>query len=260
MKIATFNVNSLKARLPIVERFLSGEDSPDILCLQETKCRDEEFPVSFFSDLGYSCAFRGMKSYNGVAVVSRTKPDEAVSGFGDGEDSEQDRARLIRARFGDLNVVCAYVPQGKEVSSADFQYKKRFLSRSRALFDRDYSQSGKLLWTGDINVAMLDIDVTHPENKRDHVCVCEEVREALAGVLSWGFVDVFRKHLPQPGEFTFWDYRVKGALERNIGWRIDHMFASPPLAERSESVRVARGLRAMDRPSDHTAVTGVFEV
>jgi len=258
ISIATFNVNSLKARLPIVDSFLSGEGAPDILCLQETKCRDGEFPVDFFTQKGYECAYSGMKSYNGVAVVSREKPDEAEPGFGDGEDSEQDMARILRARFGSLDVVCSYVPQGREMTSPEFQHKKHFLERVRALFEKNYSTSGRMLWTGDLNVAPLDMDVTHPENKRDHVCVCEEARAALAGVVSWGLVDVFRKHLPNPGEFTFWDYRVKGALERNIGWRIDHLFATPPLAEASLGVRVVRELRVMDRPSDHTAVVAEF--
>jgi exodeoxyribonuclease-3 len=260
IKIATFNVNSLKARLPIVERFLSGEYAPDILCFQETKCRNEEFPADFFADHGYECEYSGMKSYNGVAIASKTKATETSAGFGDGEDSEADRARILRASFGGLHIVCAYVPQGKEMSSPDFQYKKRFFARLRALFEKHYKPSDRLLWTGDINVAPLDMDVTHPENKRGHVCVCEEARAALAGVVSWGFVDVFRKHLPNPGEFTFWDYRVKDALERNIGWRIDHLFATPALAESSENARVVRDLRAMERPSDHTAVVGEFRL
>lgn len=260
IKISTFNVNSLKARLPIVEHFLSSEDAPDILCFQETKCRDEEFPSDFFSGLGYSCSFSGMKSYNGVAIASRTHPDETKIGFGDGEDSEQDRARVIRARFKNLDVVCTYVPQGKEMSSPDFQYKKKFLARLREMFEREYKLGSPMLWTGDINVVPTDIDVTHPGNKRDHVCVCDEIREALGGVTSWGLVDVFRKHRPDPGEFSFWDYRVRGAFDRNTGWRIDLMYATPALAEFSEDAYVVRRLRAMERPSDHTAVTAVFDI
>jgi exodeoxyribonuclease-3 len=260
IKISTFNVNSLKARLPIVENFLSGEGAPDVLCVQETKCRDEDFPSNFFAALGYVCSFSGMKSYNGVAIASRTVPDDVKIGFGDGRDSEQDRARLITARFGSLSVICAYVPQGKEMASPDFQYKKAFLRRIRELFEREYKLSDLALWIGDLNVAPDDIDVTHPENKRDHVCMCNEIREELAGVTSWGLIDVFRKHRPDAGEFSFWDYRVKDALVRNIGWRIDHLLATPALADLSVDVSVARDLRAMERPSDHTAVTGVFDV
>lgn len=257
--IATFNVNSLKARLPVVERFLR-ETAPDIACFQETKCQDVDFPVDFFADLGYSAAFKGMKSYNGVAIVSRAAPDECSFGFMDGEDSGQDSSRLAIARFGTLCVVNSYVPQGKSMDSPDFGYKIRFFERLRLLFERSFSPSGLLLWTGDINVAPTDIDVTHPENKRDHVCVCQEARDALASVLEWGLVDVYRKHRPDAGEFSFWDYRVKDALSRNIGWRIDHFFATPPLAALSTDARAEKGLRAMSRPSDHTAVVAEFDV
>ncbi|MDR1915804.1 MAG: exodeoxyribonuclease III [Synergistaceae bacterium] len=258
MRIATFNVNSLKARLPIVESFLKSDNAPDILCLQETKCQDENFPVDFFAELGYRCAYSGMKSYNGVAVISRGAPGVITCGFCDGADTEQDRARLIITRFEDLSVVCTYVPQGKSMDSPDFLYKLRFFERLRALFENNFSDSDRLLWTGDINVAKEDIDVTHPDNKRDHVCFCQEVKDALAQVTSWGFVDVFRKHRPNPGEFSFWDYRIKGALERNIGWRIDHLLATPALSNLSRDAYVARELREMERPSDHTAVVGVF--
>ena len=260
IKISTFNVNSLRARLPIVENFLSGEDAPDILCLQETKCMDSDFPADFFTALGYECSYRGMKSYNGVAIASRMRPDSVSAGFDDGSDSEQDRARVIRAGFGNLNVVCTYVPQGKEMTSPDFEYKKKFLQRLRAMFERDYKLSDLMLWIGDINVVPTDIDVTHPENKRDHVCVCYEIRESLENVISWGLVDVFRKHRPDPGEFSFWDYRVRGAFERNTGWRIDHLYATPALADLSSDAYVVRRLRALERPSDHTAVTGVFDI
>jgi exodeoxyribonuclease-3 len=259
IRIATFNVNSLNARLPIVEKFLSGGDAPDVLCLQETKCQDANFPADRFAALGYECVYSGMKSYNGVAIASKTEPQDVRMGFEDGEDSAQDAARLIRARFGDISVVCTYVPQGKSMDSPDFPYKLRFLGRLRNLFARDYEPSGKMLWTGDINVALDDADVTHPENKRDHVCVCEEARAAMRNVISWGLVDVFRKHRPGAGEFTFWDYRVKNALERNIGWRIDHIFATPALASASVDAYAARELRAMERPSDHTAAVAVFK-
>jgi exodeoxyribonuclease-3 len=146
------------------------------------------------------------------------------------------------------------------MDSPDFQYKLRFFERLRHFFDSGFKPSDMVLWTGDINVAPLDIDITHPENKRGHVCVCEEARDALASVLSWGFADVFRKHRPDAGEFSFWDYRVKGAFERNIGWRIDHLYATETLARASRDAYAVRELRAMERPSDHTAVVGVFSL
>ena len=259
-RIATFNVNSIKSRLPIVSSLVTAGNGPDIICFQETKCQDAHFPVDFFSELGYSAVFKGMKSYNGVAVVSRTEPCGVTFGFGDGEDSGQDLARLAVVNFDNLSVVCSYVPQGKSKDHPDFQYKLRFFDRLKNLFDCRFKTSDMLLWTGDINVAPEDMDVTHPENKRDHVCFCQEAKDALSRALSWGFVDVFRKHRPNPGEFSFWDYRVREALERNIGWRIDHLFASPALADLSIDAYAARELRAMERPSDHTAVVGVFAI
>jgi exodeoxyribonuclease-3 len=259
VKVASFNVNSLKARLPVVLRFLR-EESPDMVCFQETKCQDADFPLDFFADLGYSAAFKGMKSYNGVAIVSRRPPDECSFGFQDGEDNEQDSSRLAAARFGSLLLVNSYVPQGKSMELPDFGYKIRFFERLKLLFQRRFSPSDLLLWTGDINVVPTDIDVTHPENKRDHVCVCREARDALASVLEWGLVDVYRKHRPDPGEFSFWDYRVKDALSRNIGWRIDHFFATAALAALSRDAHTARELRAMERPSDHTAIVAEFDL
>lgn len=260
VKIATFNVNSLKSRLPIVERFLGGKSAPEVVCFQETKCQDRDFPVVFFKTLGYEVAYRGMKSYNGVAIASKIPLDEVSFGFRDGEDQEQDLARLAVARMRDLAVVCSYVPQGKSIELPDFQYKLTFFKRLRALFEKEFSPSDPLLWTGDLNVAPEDMDVTNPDNKRDHVCFTQKAKDALADVMSWGFLDVFRKHRPQPGEFSFWDYRIRDALTRNIGWRIDHLLATETLAAKSRDAYAVRKLRAMERPSDHTAVVGVFDL
>lgn len=259
MRIATFNVNSVKSRLPILEFWLATPEAPDILCLQETKCQDHDFPTAFFESLGYHCAFKGMKSYNGVAFISREKADEVHFGFEDGEDRAEDFARVSRARFGDIHIINSYVPQGKSIDLPDFQYKLRFFERILSLLEREHSDSEPLLWTGDLNVAPEDMDVTSPEKKQEHVCVHRDVKEALALVKSWGLTDIFRKHRPLPGEFSFWDYRVAGALERNIGWRIDHLLATQALAERSRDAYAVRELRAMERPSDHTAVVAVFD-
>ncbi len=258
-RMATFNVNSVKSRLPVLDFWLDSPDAPDVVCLQETKCQDADFPASFFADKGYAVAFKGMKSYNGVAVFSKEPLEEVAFGFDDGADSDSDRARVVRARVGDVHIVNTYVPQGKSIESPDFEYKLRFFERILALFERDYRMEDKLLWTGDLNVAPTDRDVTHPENKRDHVCFHRDVQHAFEEVCSWGLVDVFRKHRNGDGEFSFWDYRVKDSLARNIGWRIDHLLATPSLAERSRDAYAVRELRAMERPSDHTAVVGVWE-
>lgn len=260
-KIATFNVNSVKSRLPVLESWLSSQEAPEIVCLQETKCRDTEFPVEFFKQLGYHSTFRGMKSYNGVAVLSRALPDEAEFGLCDeGEEGreESEEARVIRVRFGDLNLFNTYVPMGKEIDHPDYQYKLRFFSRLRALFEKKAPAGKNLLWVGDLNVAPTDIDVTHPENKKKHACFHEDVKKALSSVMEMGLVDIFRERLPEEGHFTYWDYRIKDALNRNIGWRLDHIIGTPDVASDCEAVTIARELRAMEKPSDHTAVTAAF--
>jgi exodeoxyribonuclease-3 len=263
LKIATFNVNSVKSRMPVLQQWLSGPSAPDVICLQETKCQDADFPVAAFAELGYKSNFKGMKSYNGVAVISRTEPDEVAFGLGDEPEpgrEESEPARVARVRFGSFNIIDTYVPQGKEMDNPDFPYKLRFFKRIRAMFERDYKPSGQLLWVGDLNVAPTDIDVTHPENKKDHVCFTQAVKDALSDVESWGLVDIFRQHRPDAGEFTFWDYRVKDALNRNIGWRIDHLIGTKTTAAACTGVIVERSLRAAEKPSDHTAVVGTFEV
>lgn len=262
-KIATFNVNSVKSRLPVMEQWLSSPDAPDVLCLQETKCRDEDFPAAFFEDKGYKCSFKGMKSYNGVAIISRNEPEHLSFGLGgcteEGRE-ESEMARVAFAKFGELSLLNTYIPQGKDIEHPDYQYKLRFLGRVRDLLERECSPGGRVVWVGDLNVAPLDIDVANPSNKKDHVCFHSLVKEALRQVMEWGLVDIFREHLPQAGEYTFWDYRVKDALNRNIGWRIDHILGTKKAAELCRSVRVERWLRAAEKPSDHTAVVGSFDL
>lgn len=264
IRISTFNVNSVKSRFPILDVWLESDAAPDILCLQETKCQDADFPKDFFEAHGYKSHFKGMKSYNGVAIISKMEPDEISFGFGDGEQEpmreESENARVACARFGEINIINSYVPQGKELDNPDYPYKLAFLGRIRKMLERGYKPTDKVLWLGDLNVAPTDLDVTNPKTKKDHVCFHTSVKEALANVTEWGLTDIFRAHRPDAGEFTFWDYRVKNSLERNIGWRIDHLLGTRPLAETCRSVTVARDLRAMERPSDHTAVTGEFEI
>ncbi len=273
LKIATFNVNSVKSRLPVLAEWFREEGVPDILCLQETKCRDEEFPEAFFEEYYRHRAFCGMKSYNGVAVLSRVEPDEVSFGLNDGElrafgpgDEEgaakraaAEPMRVALARFGGLRVLNTYIPQGKEIEAPDYRYKLRFIARVRALLERRCSPDEKVVWVGDLNVAPTDMDVTNPKNKKNHVCFHEDVKKALSGAMEWGLVDIFREHLPCEGEYTFWDYRVKDSLARNIGWRIDHVLGTRSAAALCRSVRVERRLRALERPSDHTAVTAEFE-
>lgn len=263
LKVATFNVNSVRTRLPVLEKWLTSSKAPDIICLQETKSQDVNFPVDFFTSLGYKAFFKGMKSYNGVAIISKTTPEKVVFGLDDGNFTdeaaeESENARVVRASFGEINIVNTYIPQGKSIDHADYPYKLAFLARVRDLFEREYKPTDKVLWLGDLNVAPKDIDVTNPKTKKTHVCFHEDVKEALKNVMSWGMVDIFRLHLPDAGEFTYWDYRVKDSLTRNIGWRIDHILGTASMAALCTAVEVKRELRAMERPSDHTAVVASF--
>ncbi|OPZ38521.1 MAG: Exodeoxyribonuclease III [Synergistetes bacterium ADurb.BinA166] len=258
VSIATFNVNSVRTRLPALQRWLSGQPV-DVLCLQETKVTDDGFPKDAFEQMGYRAVFRGEKSYNGVALLTRATMEGFAIGFGDGEEPECD-TRVIRGRIGDFFFINTYVPQGKAIDHADYVFKHRFLDRMLALIDREYDTTEKIAWVGDMNVAPTDIDVTSPEKKRDHPCFAPDIQQKFEHVKSWGFVDLFRKFRPGEGEFSFFDYRVKNALERNIGWRIDHVLTTPALAERAVDCYIDRAPRGWEQPSDHAPVVAVFDL
>ena len=257
--VATFNTNSLRARLHILGPWLE-ENRPAVLCLQETKVRDEQFPEDFFDDLGYNVAHRGQKSYNGVAVASRYPIEDVTAGFGDGRDTEQDEARLLRCTVSGIRIVNTYVPQGREVGHEYFEYKLEWFRRLRALFERDYDPQEDLLWCGDMNVAPEPKDVYDPEGLAEHVCFHPRVREAFRDVVEWGFVDVFRKFDDSPGRYTFYDYRQRGAISRGLGWRIDHILATRPLADRAVRSWIDLEPRRMKKPSDHTFLLAEFEL
>lgn len=256
LKVATYNANSIRIRLGQVLGWLDRE-APDILCLQETKAQDPDFPAEPFRDAGYHVVFRGQKSYAGVAIVSREEPQAVVFGLDD--DGEPDEARLIRAVIGGIPVVNTYIPQGRSPESEHFQYKLEWLARLRALFERRYLPGEPLLWMGDFNVAPEPIDVHDPKRLKDHVAFHPEAHAALERVREWGFVDVFRQHHPgEAGQYTFWDYRVQGAVERGVGWRVDHIWATEPLARKSIHAWIDVEARQAERPSDHTFLVAEF--
>ncbi len=256
MRIATFNANSIRARLEIVTTWLETQ-RPDILCLQETKVTDDAFPAEAFQAIGYHTAFRGEKSYNGVAILSREVPDAIRFGLDDGGPA--DAARLACARFGDLHVVNTYVPQGRELDHDMFRYKLDWLRRLRAWFDRDFTPADQILWTGDMNVAVEAIDIHNAPMQANHVCYHESVRRVFAETVDWGFTDIFRKHHPgEPDQYTFFDYHTPNAAQRKMGWRIDHMLATAPLAGRSRDAFIDLEPRLKPRPSDHTFLVAEF--
>lgn len=255
MKIATFNVNSIRKRLPIVLQWLRYH-RPDVLCLQETKVQDSEFPLSSFDGSGYHVTFRGMKSYNGVALLTLSAPTKVVSGFCDG--GEPDEARLIRATIDGVTIVNTYVPQGASIDSPKYSYKLQWYKRLREYFSKNLSAKKPVIWCGDMNVAPEPIDVDKPNTKLKHVCFHEDVRQAYYETVSWGFTDVFRKLHPKKLQYTFWDYRQPNTLIENRGWRVDHILATIPLAEKCIKAEVDVKPRNMENPSDHTVMWAKF--
>lgn len=255
-KVATYNCNSVRARLELVLDWLARE-GPDMLCLQETKVQDTHFPVEGFRELGYHVVYRGQKAYAGVAMVSRDEPQEVSFGLDDG--GQPDETRLISVRVRSLGIVTTYVPQGRTADSAHFRYKLMWLARLRAFFERHYTPDQHLLWTGDFNVAPDPMDVYDPKRLKKHVDFHPEARKALENVREWGFVDVFRlHHRAEPEHYTFWDYRVPNALERGMGWRVDHIWATEPLAQKSTNAWIDVDARRAERPSDHTVLVAEF--
>jgi len=257
-RVATFNANSVRSRLEIILGWLRAHE-PDALCVQETRVVDADFPADAFAEIGYTASFVGQKTFNGVAIISREQPEDVVVGMGiEGMDEE---ARLIRARIRGIEVVNTYVPQGTAPDSPRFAYKLNWISALRDYFARGFSPDSPVVWVGDFNVAPEPIDVYDPEGLLGSVCYHPDEHKALATVRDWGFVDVFRKHHPgEPKQYSFYDYRVPNAFKRKIGWRIDHIWATRPMADRSLDCWIDTGPRLMEKPSDHTFVVADFDV
>jgi len=257
--IATFNTNSVRARTPIVLAWLK-ENRPDVLCLQETKAPDDAFPAAVFVEAGFRPLFRGEKSYNGVAMLVREPLviDDPAFGLDDG--GPPDETRLLAARINGIPIVNTYVPQGRDPKTAFFEYKLEWFSRLRNYFERHFSPDEPLLWVGDFNVAPERIDVHDPVRLLGHVGFHPDEHKALAEVKAWGFVDVFRQHVTEPNHYTFWDYRAKDGVARGKGWRVDHIWATRPLAERSTRAWIDLNPRLADRPSDHTVLAAEFDL
>ncbi len=254
--LATFNVNSVRTRLPIVTSWLC-EHRPDALCMQETKVVDADFPVEPFERLGYHVTMAGEKSYNGVAVASLRKPSSVSFGF---DEPPADRARFMVVGIGRIRIVNTYVPQGQDPDSPKYRYKLAWLERLEAWFAREIRPRAMMAWVGDINIAPEPMDVHDPKRLLGHVCFNPEVRAAMERIRATGLVDVFRKHHPEPGQYTFFDYRIKGGFDRGLGWRVDHIHATKPLAGRSTDAWIDLGPRRMERPSDHTPLVATFEI
>lgn len=256
MKVASFNVNSIRARLGIVLDWLKKE-SPDVLCVQETKVVDDDFPQVPFKDMGYYIAFRGEKSYNGVAVFSKSHVEKCRIGF---DENESYGTRLIAATIHKIPIVNTYVPQGYHPLSKQFREKLDWFQRLYDFFDQNFSPDRPLLWLGDFNVAPEPIDVHDPKNLLGQVGYHPYEHAALKRFREWGFIDVFRTHQPDPEQYTFWDYRVRNAIKRKMGWRVDHIWATEPLAKKSMNAWIDIEPRLKEKPSDHTPIVAEFKL
>jgi exodeoxyribonuclease-3 len=256
LSVVTWNVNSLRARLPLVLRWVK-QHRPDVLCLQETKVEDELFPLDDFTIFGYHEALHGQKTYNGVALLSR-RPIEAVARGFDGKGGDEQK-RLIAGTVAGIRVVNAYVPNGGEVGSDKFAYKLEFIAQLHRYLDQRHRPDEPLVLVGDFNVATEPGDVFSVEAMEGQVCYHPDERAALAQLKAWGFEDLFRRFEKAPGHYTWWDYRQAG-WPRNHGLRIDHIWTTRPLAERSQSCTIDREERARDKASDHVPVTAMFSL
>jgi exodeoxyribonuclease-3 len=254
MKVGSFNVNSIRARLEVLAGWLE-RNQPDVLAVQETKVQDVDFPKAAFDEAGYRYVFKGQPKYNGVAIFSKSEIEGFEAGF---EDEPKDEPRLIMAKTKGIVVVNTYVPQGYERESEKFEYKLKWFDRLLNFFDTNFKPDEPVLWVGDLNVAPEDKDVYDPDGLRGHVCFCPEVTEALNKVRQWGFTDLFRMHCNEAGQYTFWDYRLRNSVARNLGWRLDHMMATEPVAKKCTACYIDKMPRLADKPSDHTPIVAEF--
>ena len=254
MKIATYNVNSIRRRLPIVLGWLE-QHKPDVLCLQETKVQDDLFPLAEIEAAGYRATFRGAKSWNGVATLTREMPEQISHGFNAGPDSED--TRILFTVVNGVAIVNTYVPQGSKVGSDKYAYKLEAFRELRAYFARRLDPGQPAIWLGDLNVAPEPIDVYHPDRRGNDPDFHIDARNAYRETASWGFSDTFRRLHPERIQYTYWDY-FRNAFGNNWGWRIDHIMATEPLAARCHAAEVDLEPRRAPDPSDHTIAWAEF--
>jgi exodeoxyribonuclease-3 len=253
LRIVSWNINSLRKRQERLLAWLAATQ-PDVVCLQETKCTDEQFPVLDLRAAGYYSAFYGQKSYNGVAILSKEEPREVRLALCDEEEDPQ--ARVIAATISEVRVYSIYAPNGQAVGSPAYDYKLRWYARLRSCLQRE-SGGHQLAICGDYNVAPKDGDVYDPDLWRGAIMCSEGERKAFEELCGVGLVDTLRLHHPEPGLFSWWDYRML-AFPKNRGLRIDAILASKSLAARCTEAGIEREMRKGKEPSDHAPVWAEF--
>lgn len=259
VKVATWNVNSLRVRLPHVFDWLKAE-KPDLLALQETKLQDADFPVEAIEDAGYTPLFSGQRTYNGVAFLAKRNLSDPVTDLPGLEDPQ----RRVLAATMEMGKICIrvinfYVPNGESVESEKFVYKMNWLAKARAFLESELKQYPHLLVFGDFNIARETIDVHDPKAWAGHVLFSAKERTALQHWLDLGLHDCFRAQHPETKAYSWWDYRLN-AFKRNLGLRIDYILASDVMQQRLTDCHIDKTPRALERPSDHTPVVAVFAI
>lgn len=255
IRIASWNVNSLRVRLEqVVEYLLSNKI--DILCLQETKVIDDDFPLEVLEKAGYKCSFIGQKTYNGVAIISKNPPDEVLLSFSKKFEEEK---RFILARYNNLTIVNLYVVNGQDPTSQKFQYKINWLNQVNKFIKKDLANAENYLIVGDFNIAPKDEDVYDPESWSGKILCTDKERELLSNLMQLGFKDCFRIFDQKPNLYSWWDYRT-GAYRRNRGLRIDLMLANDKLAKACLTSEIDEKPRKNERPSDHAPVMSSFKI
>jgi len=249
LKLAAWNVNSLNVRLPHVTDWLKTHQ-PDVLCLQELKLEDAKFPLAAFEEIGYNAVFSGQKTYNGVAIISRTRPEDVSKDIPGYDDPQK---RVIAATVGGIRIVCAYIPNGQAVASEKYQYKLQWLAAMQAYMRDTIATYGDVALLGDYNIAPDDRDVHDPKIWEGQVLCSVPERDAFRAFVALGLVDSFRLFEQAEKSYSWWDYRMNG-FKRNLGLRIDHILLTPGLAGRCVSSIIDVDPRKLDRPSDHAPV------
>jgi exodeoxyribonuclease-3 len=249
VKLATWNVNSLKVRLPHLLDWLAAQ-RPDAVCLQETKTEDATFPLAAIEAAGYQAVFCGQKTYNGVAILARSEPLDVQRGMPDFPD---DPKRLIAATVGGVRIISAYAPNGQSLESDKYAYKLRWYEALAAWMREELARHPRLALLGDFNVAPEDRDVHNPKRWEGGIHVSPPERAAFRKLLDSGFADAFRLFEQPEKEFSWWDYRLN-AFQRGWGLRIDFVLLSAELAKACKSAVIDKAPRALERPSDHTPV------
>lgn len=254
VKVATWNVNSIKARRDAVLDWID-RNRPDVLCLQELKTTDDAFPFFELKALGYAAVTNSQKTYNGVAIISRTEPSGVTRGMGDNDP----QARLISAEIGGIRFVSAYVPNGAEVVSDKYLYKLEWLARFREWVMTTIGEGTDAVICGDFNIAASELDVHRPADWEGTVIWNPRMRGEFELLAQCGLHDLFRELNPSAKDYSWWDYRM-GGFQRNNGLRIDYIMGTGRLAGRAVSASIDRAERAKDRPSDHAPVIVEFSL